>query len=405
MSRIDARARMILVGTAFTLSIAMGLRQSIGLFMPDVTRELGISVSDFTLAIAMQNLAWGLGQPVVGALVPRIGFRPILVGTAVLYVMGMACFALSQGQLGVMMGAGILMGLSLAGTASAMAMAVASRPVPLAVRSTVLGVVSAAGSLGAMIAAPIGQGLLQGYGWRAGVWGFAALAALMIPAAFMASQVDRVPVAFAARDGERNGREVLREAMRNPRYLTMVFAYSVCGLQLVFLTTHLPSYLVLCGMDPMLGAKALATIGAFNVLGSLAAGWAGQRASKPLMLGCIYTARSLVLLWYFATPPSPEATLVFAALMGFLWLGVAPLLAGAVGEMYGLRWQPMLQGIAFMSHQVGSFLGAFGGGLLFDWLGNYTLAVQLGVGMGLFAGIMQIGFSGAWPGRRRERLA
>ncbi|WP_201451876.1 MFS transporter [Rhodovarius lipocyclicus] len=405
MSKIEPQARLILAGTAITLSIAMGLRQSIGLFMPEVTRELGISVSDFTLAIAMQNLAWGLGQPVVGALVPRIGFRPILVGTAGLYVLGMACFALAQGQLGVMLGAGILMGLSLAGTASAMAMAVASRPVPLAVRSTVLGVVSAAGSMGAMIAAPIGQALLQGYGWRAGVWGFAALAALMIPSAFLAARVDRVALPTPQRGAEQNGRAVMAQALRSPRYMVMVFAYSVCGLQLVFLTTHLPSYLTLCGLDPMLGAQALATIGAFNVLGSLAAGWAGQRASKPLLLGCIYTARSLTLLWYFATPPSPASTLVFAAMMGFLWLGVAPLMAGAVGEMYGLRWQPMLQGVAFMSHQIGSFLGAFGGGLLFDWLGDYTLAVQLGVGMGLCAGLAQIGFSGAWPGRPRARVA
>jgi predicted MFS family arabinose efflux permease len=167
-------------------------------------------------------------------------------------------------------------------------------------------------------------------------------------------------------------------------------AYFVCGLQLVFLTTHLPSYLALCGMDPMLSAKALATIGGFNVLGSLFFGWAGGRFSKPMLLGLIYILRSATLAVYFYTLPTPESTLAFAAVMGFLWLGVVPLVAGSVVEMFGLRWQAMIGGIAFMSHQIGSAVGAFGGGLLYDMLGSYTLAVQLGAGMGLAAGIVQL---------------
>ena len=155
-------------------------------------------------------------------------------------------------------------------------------------------------------------------------------------------------------------------------------------------TTHLPSYLALCGQDPMLSAKALATIGAFNVMGSLFFGWAGGRWSKPMLLGLIYIMRSLVLAWYFGDVPSPASTLVFSGLMGFLWLGVAPLMSGAVAEIFGLRWQAMIQGIAFTSHQLGSSLGAFGGGLLFSAYGNYQLAWQLGVGMGLTAGIIQV---------------
>jgi predicted MFS family arabinose efflux permease len=163
----------------------------------------------------------------------------------------------------------------------------------------------------------------------------------------------------------------------------------VCGLQLTFLTTHLPSYLALCGQEPMLAAKALGTIGGFNVLGSLFFGWAGGRWSKPMLLGGIYFVRSLVLAWYFGAQPTPESTLVFAALMGFLWLGVAPLISGAVVEMFGLHWQAMVQGLAFSSHQIGSSLGAFGGGYLFDLLGNYQLATQIGIGMGLTAGVVQ----------------
>ncbi|MCX7932784.1 MAG: MFS transporter [Rhodovarius sp.] len=399
--KLPPAALPILAGTAVMLAIAMGLRQSLGLFMPASVAELGIQVADFTLAIAVQNLLWGAAQPVAGAAVVRVGFRPVLVAAAAAYVLGLIVMAAAQGALGLMLGAGLLMGLAMAGTASAMAMAVASRPVPAAVRSTVLGVITAAGSSGALFTAPLGQVLLDWAGWRAGVIGFAVLALLMLPAAWLAGRVDRMPVAPAAAGGHASAGEALRRAAASPAFLVMVFAYSVCGLQLVFLTTHLPAYLVLCGMDPMLGATALGVIGLFNILGSLAAGVAGQRWNKPLLLGLIYALRSLVLLWYFATPPTPGSTILFAALMGFLWLGVSPLMAGALAELYGLRWQPMLQGVAFFSHQLGSFLGAFGGGLLFDLMGDYTLAVQLGIAMGLFAGALQIGFA-LWhppPGR------
>jgi len=175
--------------------------------------------------------------------------------------------------------------------------------------------------------------------------------------------------------------------------MVMAGAYFVCGMQLLFITTHLPSYLAICGMDPMLSAEALGLISLFNVVGSLFFGWAGGRWSKLALLGMIYISRSLVLGWYFILPPTPATTLVFAALMGFLWLGVGPLVAGSVVEMFGLRWQAMIQGLAFMSHQLGSFLGAFGGGLLFDALGSYDLAWRLGVGMGLTAGIVQVMFA------------
>jgi MFS family permease len=168
-------------------------------------------------------------------------------------------------------------------------------------------------------------------------------------------------------------------------------------MQLLFITTHLPSYLAICGMDPMLAAEALGVIAVTNVAGSVFFGWAGGRWSKTALLGAIYTLRSLVLGWYFLAPPTPGSTLVFAAIMGFLWLGVGPLVAGSVIEMFGLRWQAMIQGIAFMSHQLGSFLGAFGGGLLFDALGSYDLAWRIGVVIGLAAGIVQIAFALAHP--------
>jgi predicted MFS family arabinose efflux permease len=161
----------------------------------------------------------------------------------------------------------------------------------------------------------------------------------------------------------------------------------------VFLTTHLPSYLAICGLDPMLSAQTLGMIGGFNVLGSLFFGWAGQRWNKLALLGGIYIFRSLALAWYFMLPATPASTLLFGAIMGFLWMGVGPLVAGAVAEMFGLRWQAMIQGLAFMSHQIGSFLGAYGGGVLYDALGSYTMAWRIGVALGLAGGIVQVAFA------------
>ncbi len=398
----------ILIGASLLLTMAMGLRQSLGLFVQPAVKDLSMAVADFTMAIAVQNLVWGFAQPLAGAWAVRYGFRIVMTGGGVLYVLGLLSLGTASGYFGVMLGAGVLIGLALSCVGSGMAMAVASRPVSTAQRSVVLGIVSAAGSLGPMIAAPIGQALSAGYGWRAGVFGFVGLAMVIIPAAWIAGRVDKVaiPTASVHVSDASSGKEVALSAFRHVPFMIMAIAYFVCGLQLVFLTTHLPSYLALCGMDPMLSAKALATIGGFNVMGSLFFGWAGGRWSKPVLLGLIYVIRSLALGWYFSALPTPESTLVFAAIMGFLWLGVAPLISGAVVEMFGLKWQAMIGGIAFMSHQLGSSLGAFGGGLLFDMFGSYTMAVQLGVGMGLTAGVVQL-LSGlpVWPGMRRPRGA
>ncbi|CAH0260380.1 MFS transporter [Roseomonas sp. CECT 9278] len=388
------RAAMpILIGVSVMLSLAMGIRQSLGLFMAPATQDLGMAVAQFTLAIAVQNLGWGFLTPFAGAATSRWGFRPVLMVGVAAYIAGLAVMGLAQGAWSMMIGAGLLIGLALACTGSGMALAVASRPVPVAVRSTALGMVSAAGSVGALIAAPVGQVLAEGWGWRAGVAGFLLIALAMVPAAWIAGRVDAVPVPPLARGESPRMGVALKQAMTHVPFLVMAGAYFVCGLQLVFLTTHLPSYLALCGQDPMLSAKALGTIGAFNVLGSLFFGWAGGRWNKGALLGGIYLVRSAVLGLYFAWPPSEASTLVFAAIMGFLWLGVAPLVAGLVAEFFGLRFQAMIQGIAFMSHQLGSFLGAFGGGVLFDLNGDYVLAWQLGVGMGLTAGAIQVAYA------------
>jgi predicted MFS family arabinose efflux permease len=385
----------ILMGASIMLTISMGLRQSLGLFMQPLTQDIRISVSDFTLALAVQNLAWGFLQPFAGALTVRYGFRAIMVAGALLYVAGLGFMAGANGFLSVMIGGGVLIGMSLACTAAAIAMSVAARAVPASVRSTVLGLVSGAGSLGALLSAPLGQILNESYGWRMGLLGFVVLSLLMIPAAWYAGRVDRIPLPKPADDEIDNSSASVatRIAFSNASFVVMTGAYFVCGMQLVFLTTHLPSYLAICGLDPMLSAQTLGMIGGFNVLGSIFFGWAGQRGNKLALLGGIYIFRSIALAWYFTLPPTPATTLLFGAIMGFLWMGVGPLVAGAVAEMFGLKWQAMIQGLAFMSHQVGSFLGAFGGGVLYDALGSYTMAWRIGVALGLAGGIIQVAFA------------
>ncbi len=380
----------ILLGAGVMLTISMGLRQSMGLFLLPLTHDIHISVAQFTIAIAVQNLAWGFLQPVTGALTVRWGFRPILLAGSALYIAGLLVLGTAQGETAVVIGAGVLIGGSLACTGSAIAMSVASRAVSAQLRSLVLGIVSAAGSLGSLVVAPLGQGLSAHFGWRVAVLAFAVLACGMVVAALAAGRVDRIPAQrVSAAEGASAG-PVLARAVRHGPFMVMTAAYFVCGMQLVFLTTHLPSYLAICGLDPMLSAEALGVIGGFNILGSLFFGWAGGRWSKLALLGGIYITRSLAIGCYFALPATPGSTLAFAAVLGFLWLGVGPLVAGAVAEMFGLRWQAMLQGVAFVSHQFGSFLGAFGGGLVYDMLGSYTLAWQVGVGLGLTAGLVQV---------------
>lgn len=383
----------ILIGASVMLSLAMGLRQSLGIFVPPLTRDIGISVGDFTIAVAVQNLTWGLLQPFAGALAVRVGFRPLMVGGSLLYLVGLVLLATSQGLWMVVLGAGILIGTAMATTGTAMAMAAASSAVEPHVRSLVLGFVSASGSLGAMLAAPLGQVITGAWGWRMGVAAFVVLGLLMLPAAWTAGRTDITRRTPTHQQSELSGRQALLGALRHPPFVVMALAYTVCGMQLIFLTTHLPAYLEICGMDPMLSAKALGLIGGFNVLGSLFFGWAGGRVNKLLLLGGIYVLRSLGFIWYFHALPTPGTTMVFAAIMGFLWLGVSPLVQGWIAQTFGVRWQAMIAGVAFFSHQIGSFIGAFGGGWIYDLMHDYSLAWKVGASLGLTVGAIQILFA------------
>jgi predicted MFS family arabinose efflux permease len=262
-----------------------------------------------------------------------------------------------------------------------------------------LGVVAATSSLGTLVIAPALQSILARHDWHIGMVFFLILAVAMVPAAFSAGGADLLP-----RQHRSNVtmREVLGQAARHRGFLVMSIAYFVCGLQLVFLTTHLPNYLVVCGLDPMLSAQALAIIGGVNVFGSWFAGWLGNRYPKHILLGLLYVLRSCTLTAYFITPPTPTSTLVFATVMGMLWLGVIPLVSGHVAAMFGTRYMATLLGIAFIMHQFGSFLGALGGGLIYDAMGSYDRAWQAGVMIGVTAGILQMVAGG--PPRRRDPI-
>lgn len=379
----------ILVGSALLLSLAMGMRQSLGLFLLPMKADLGLSAADFTLSVAIQNMVWGLSQPFVGALADRIGFRRVAVSGAFLYAAGNVCAALAIGPLALTLGAGPLIGVALSCTAASLNMSAAARAVPEARRSATLGMISAAGSIGTFAVAPFAQTLIAGPGWRIAMIGFVALSLVMIPAALLMGRADRMPVRQAA--GAPSGlAAVARRVFQERAFVVMTAAYFVCGLQLVFLTSHLPTYLSICGMDPMLSAESLAVIGAFNVVGSYLFGWLGGKYPKHVLLGLIYVLRSLALGAYFVLPPTTGSTLAFAAVMGLLWLGVVPLVSGIVASLFGLRYMATITGIAFMSHQLDSFLGAYGGGMIYDLLGSYDRAWQIGMMIGVVAGLAQI---------------
>lgn len=383
-----AQSVSILAGAAIMLSLAMGMRQSLGLFMQPITKDIGISAADFAFALAVQNIVWGVAQPFSGALVDRFGTRLIALFGGALYAGALILTAYASAAWMVTLGSGVMIGVALACTTSGIAAKIAAKVVRPERRSLAFGLVSAAGSIGTFFAAPLAQGVIQASGWQMAMFVFVGLAAAMLPAALMGGRADRVPV--DARGGGETMRTALGEAAGHGGYIIMASAFFVCGLQLVFLTTHLPTFLADCGADPMLSAQALAVIGAFNVFGSWLFGWLGDRWHKHWLLGIIYLARSAAIALYFMLPVSQFSTLLFAAVMGTLWLGVIPLVNGLVAQIFGIRYLATLTGIAFFSHQVGSFLGAWAGGVIYDALGSYTLAWQLAAGIGAAAGIMQL---------------
>ena len=394
-----SQSRLILIGTALLLMLGMGIRQSFGLFLTPVTHDLGVTAGDFTLALAVQNIVWGLSQALVGAIADRFGLRITMIAGAAIYVLGLGIMAAAQGALALII-AGGLIGVALSCTATSLAMTACVRAVTPERRTKMLGLVSAAGSLGTLVVPLFTQALLARERWQIGVLFFLAMAVAMLPAAFWSGGADAVPGPKAA---TASMRDVLGQAMRNRPFLVMSGAYFVCGLNLIFLTTHLPTYMSICGQDPMLSAEALAMIGGVSAIGSLTTGWLGGKYPKHILLGIIYILRAFVFAAYFMMPPSSASTLLFAAAMGMLWWpGLAPLIGGMVAELFGTRYMATLLGLSFVVHQLGSSLGAWGGGFIFDLTGSYDPAWRIGTVVGLGAGIIQIVAGG--PTRRRDPM-
>jgi MFS family permease len=375
----------------------MGIRQSFGLFLTPVTQDLAITASDFTLSLAVQNVVWGFSQALVGALADRFGLRITMMAGAAIYIVGLAVMASAQGALALIVSGGLI-GVALSCVATSLAMTAVVRAVSAERRSKMLGVVSALGSLGTIVGPLVTQALLAHQPWQIGVLFFVLLAIAMLPAAFWAGGADKIPGPSTAATSMR---EVLGQAVRNRQFLVMSGAYFVCGLNLVFLSTHLPAYLALCGQDPMLSAGALAVIGGASAIGSLLTGWLGGIYPKHILLGLLYILRSIIFAVYFVLPPTPASTLLFAAAMGMLWWpGLAPLIGGMVAEIFGTRYMATLLGMSFVVHQAGASLGAWGGGLIFDLSGSYDRAWQIGTLIGFAAGVVQILAGG--PTRRQD---
>lgn len=384
-----AEAIAMLGGAALMMTLAMGMRQNLGLFQAPASKELGIAIGDFAFAVSMQQVAWGLTQPLAGYLADRFGTRWVSVVGSLLFVAGIWLTATAQGATDILIGAGLLIGTALSCTTSGITANIAARVVVPQRRTLAFGIVSAAGSVGSLLAAPLAYFMMDAGGWRAGLWAFVIVALAMVPAAWIGSRADRLPNGLPQDKGLTLG-GALGEARRHKGFVVMSAAYFVCGLQLVFLTTHLPTYLASCGMDPGYGAVVLALIGGFNILSSVGFGWLGDRYPKRLLLGGLYILRSLTLAAFFMFPPTPATVVIFAVTMGVLWLGVIPLVNGLVVQIFGLRYLSTLTGVAFLSHQVGSFLGAWGGGYIYDVLGSYDTAWKIGVIVGLLAGTMQL---------------
>jgi MFS family permease len=388
-----------LIGTGLLLAIGVGIRQTYGLFLTPVTQDLGITAADYTFALAVQNVVWGLSQALIGLAADRFGLRITMMVGAAVYVVGLGIMAAAQGAPALIVSGG-LTGIGLSCTTTSLAMTACVRAVSPERRSTMLGLISAAGSLGTLVLPLVTQALLAHQPWQVGASALVLIALAMLPAAFWAGGADSMPVHKTA-SGSLG--EVLSKAMRNRPFLVMSTAYLVCGLNLMFLTTHLPAYLAICGQDPMLSAEALAVIGGASAIGSLLTGWLGGRYPKHIILGLLYILRSAMFAVYFMLPPTPTSTLLFAAAMGILWWpGLAPLIGGLIADIFGTRYIATLLGLSFVVHQIGSSLGVWGGGLIFDLTGSYDYAWQIGTVIGVAAGVLQILAGGPTQSEKRS---
>lgn len=377
---------LVLVGSGLLLSIAMGIRHGFGLFLQPMSADLGWSRETFAFAIALQNLLWGAMQPLTGMLANRFGAGRVIFAGAVLYVAGLLVMAHSQTGAEFAFGAGVLIGLGLSGVTFSVVLGVVGRATAPEKRSMALGIAAAAGSAGQFLMLPLEQTLISGYGWFVALLVLAGVAALMMPLAAALAE----PRRSAAGGPRQSAGEALREAMGHRGFVLLTIGFFVCGFQVVFIAVHLPAYLIDKGLPAQTGMIALALIGFFNIVGTYIAGWLGGRLPKKYLFSGLYLGRSIVILAFLLAPLSPLSVYVFAASIGVLWLATVPLTNGLVAQIFGVQFLSMLGGFVFFSHQIGSFLGVWLGGLLFDRTGSYGIVWIIAVALGLIAAIVNL---------------
>lgn len=377
----------VLACAAAIVTLAMGIRQGFGLFLPEMGSALDLSRSSFGLALAIQNLVLGLAQPWVGALADKHGAGRIAVGGALLYAAGLIGASLATSALGIHLTLGFMVGLAMTGITFTVMLGAVGRAVPPERRGLAFGIVTAGGSLGQFLLVPGTQLLLSDLGYRLTLIALAGLIALVV---VLALGVAGKPQARSADEPAQTASEALREAAGDRSYWLLNAGFFVCGFHIAFIATHFPAYLVDQGIAPTVGASALALIGLFNIFGSAFFGWSADRFRKHYALSALYGARGLVFVAFLALPLTSFTALAFAAAIGFLWLGTVPLTNGLVGQIYGIRHLSMLSGIVFLSHQVGSFFGAWLAGYLFDLMGSYDATWTASIALALFAALVHL---------------
>ncbi|NYF34143.1 MFS transporter [Sphingopyxis sp. JAI108] len=383
------RPWVVIACAAFIVTLAMGVRQSFGLFLPQMSVDIGISRSDFGLAMALQNLLFGLVQPFVGALADKHGAGRVVLAGALLYALGLIGAAFATDAIGLHISFGLLIGMAQSATTFVVVLGAVGRVVSPEKRSGAFGIVTAGGSLGQFLVVPLASMLLGDIGYHQTLWIMAGLVALCgLLAIGVAGRTDGA--GGLTLEVEQSAREALREAAGHRGYWLLNAGFFVCGFHIAFIATHLPAYLDDKGLGIEIGAQVLALVGLFNILGSYVFGRAGDLLRQKYVLSALYTARSAVIALFLFLPLSHASALVFAGAMGFLWLGTVPLTSGIVGRIFGIRYLSMLYGIVFLSHQLGSFFGAWMAGLIFDATGSYNIAWGFSIALGLFAGLVHL---------------
>ncbi len=388
MSNSSSRnASVVLTAAIVVLLIALGVRATFGLLMQPMGVDRGFSRETFSIAFAIQNIVWGLGAPLFGALSDKFGSGRTIALGALLYVAGLVAMAFADSAVMLYLTAGVLVGLGQSGTTFGVILGVVARAVPPEKRSLALGMASAGGSMGQFLLVPFGQQLISHFDWHSALLILSVVTAFGMPLAFL---LQDKPTVVADQPQQSLG-SAFRQALGHRSYHFLFWSFFVCGFHVSFITLHLPAYVVDRGLSAFDGALAIALIGLFNVFGSYGCGWLGGRHSKKSLLGWVYALRAVVILPLVLFPLTPLVLYVFAAGIGLLWLGTVPLTNGLVGQIYGLRYSATLYGLVFLGHQIGSFIGVWLGGWTFERTGSYDLVWWLGIGLALAAAAL------AWP--------